>query len=385
MIGLHPFRSVPWRYLRKLLAEIGGLLALLLLAVEALYLADKTITHLLLDALNNQLGLGFLLETLALAVPEILGIGLPLAVVIAVYLALLRRREAGDLVVLSAAGLSPVLLPVLCLGLGLPVIMASGALSGFVEPLAAHKLRERLLEGQYEALRSGELLPGQFRELGTSTYYRRPAAEGAGEALADIFVHDQPGPDREQTITATGLQLQFDAVTGVAGLNLTNPRIIGFVQNDEGQHVPSQRVDTAAMTFGPVMLERVAAGPRHQSTDTMTLPELISAWQAGENPAGQVATERMISVALAFLAPFFAGLALVVSRGRMVWLALPLALGAVLAGGLARATLAGAIVPLGLWGAVSLLGGGVALLALVFGVVMARGLPGSIAPMRRSM
>ena len=373
---------VPRRYMRNLLAEMAGMLALMLLAVEALYLADKTITHLLLDALRNQLGFGFLAETLALAVPEILGTGLPLALVIAVYLVLLRRREAGDLVILSAAGLSPALIPMLCLGLAMPAMVVSGALSGFAEPLAAHRLRERLVEAQFEALRSGELLSGQFMELGTSTYYRRPIAENGAFGAADIFVHNQPSADREQTISASALRLEFDLASDAASLQLTQPRIIGFTMGADGTHAPSMRMASQAVTFGPVLLERPKVRPRAQSIQTMTLPELVAAWQAGQRAAGQAATAQMIGMAVAFLAPFFAGLALVASRGRKVWLALPLALGTVLAGGMAQAGLASLIAPLAVWSTLWLLSGGVAVLALVFGVIIFRCLPASIAPMR---
>lgn len=381
MTTLPLFPSVPWRYLRNLLAEVGGLLALLLIVVEALYLADKTITHLLLDALSNQLGLSFLLETLALAMPEILGIGLPLALVIAIYLVLLRRREAGALVVLSAAGLTPGLLPAFCLGLGLPVMIATVALSGLVEPLAAHRLRERLLEGQFEALGNGQLIPGQFVELGAGTYYRHPLSADGLDMGAKVFAHFQTSEDQEQIMTSMALRLQFDTSSGAASLHLTDPHITGFSLADDGTRVYFQRIDTQAMSFGPISLERSVLGPRDQSTDTMTLPELLTAWHAEQEPAARAATEQMIGVAVAFLAPFLAGLALVASRGRMVWLALPFALGAVLAGGLTRAALAGQIVPLGLWGVIWLLSGGAALLALLFSIAMIRSLPASVAPM----
>jgi lipopolysaccharide export LptBFGC system permease protein LptF len=385
MTRLPLFRSVPSRYLRNLLAEVGGLLVLILLAVEALYLADKTITHLFMDVLSNQLGLLFLLETLALAVPEIMGIGLPLALVIAVYMVLLRRRESGALVILSAAGLAPLVMPVFCLGLGLPAMMATGAVSGFAEPLAAHRLRERLLEGKFEVLRHGQLVPGQFLELSTGTYYRRPLTEDGTDLGADIFVFNQTSTDQEQIITATTVRLLFDTPSGAAVVHLTDPLLVGFSLRDDGTRVLSQRVSTAAMNYGPVLLERSTFGPRDELTRTMTLPELITAWQAGREAAGQAATEQMIGMAVAFLAPFFAGLALVASRGRMVWVALPFALGAVLAGGLTQAVLAGPIVLLGLWGAIWLLSGGTALLALVFAIAMMRGLPASIVPMRREL
>ncbi|MCL4675286.1 MAG: LptF/LptG family permease, partial [Pararhodobacter sp.] len=169
---------VPRRYLRALSVEVAGQMALMLLAVEALYLSDKMVTHLLFDALRNQLGVGFLIETLVLAAPEILSVGFPVAVVIAVYLALLRRREAGDFVILAAAGVAPRALIGFCLVMGLLALTVAGGLRGFVEPLAARHLATRLVEGRFEAVRQGQLTAGQFLTIDAATFYQQPAAAG---------------------------------------------------------------------------------------------------------------------------------------------------------------------------------------------------------------
>ena len=367
---------LPRRYLRVLGYEVIGQMALMLLAVEALYLSDKMVTHLLFDTLRNQLGLGFLAQTLVLASPEILSVGLPLAVVIAVYLALLRRREAGDLVILAAAGVPPRALIGFCLLLGLVAMTLAGGLRGFVEPLAARHLTQRLIEAQFEAVRQGQLIEGRFLSIGSTTFYQQPQDRDGARS----FVFLRPNPDQEQVLTAARTRLILDTGAASGALDLEGARIIQFSRTEGQTRTAGLQIAVERMRLGPVRIDLPGAPGPGETLRTATLPEVVRDWFGGNAPAGQVALERVLGMALALTAPLIAGLALAATRGPLRLAALPVALGAVLGGGLALspgAALLGGLPP----GAAlaSVAGLALALVALA-SALMARLLPGSVLP-----
>jgi lipopolysaccharide export LptBFGC system permease protein LptF len=371
----------PWRYLLALGREILGQMALMLVAVEALYLSDKMVTHLLFDTLRNQLGIRFLVETLVLAAPEILSVGFPVAVVIAVYLTLLRRREAGDFVILAGAGVPPRALVGLCLGLGVVAMTVAGGLRGFLEPLAARELAQRLVEGRFEAVQRGRLTDGQFLTIGTTTFYQQPQEDGR-DAGARSFVYLAPTQTEEQVITAAQTRLTYSEAETTGLLELDNARIILFTRGEGQSRSVSVQIGVGHMQVGPIPLDLPDFGAMRRLTRTATLPELVAHWLDGESAAGRAALERGLGMALALVAPLLAGLAVAATRGRWRLAALPAALGAVLGGGLAVAPGAALLVTLtpamaGFW-----LAAVTALALAAVALVTARLIPGSVLPQR---
>ncbi len=371
--------GTPWLYLRSIMVEVMQLMALILIAVVALYLSDKAITHLLFDALRYQTGILFLLETLGLAIPEILSIGFPLAVTIAVYLVLLRRREAGEFVTLSGVGLGPSALVALCFWLGVVACLVALVFRGYVEPVAAQRLSVRLVEGRTEFLQTGRLVEGQFVTVSGATYYHRPQRETA--TGAPVFVFYQPDTETEQIITAerVRLVLQHDGISD--HLALDQPQIIGFTRGLGQNRFETLNVAVARMQLRPVPGLVPGLAPANPRPNAITLPELVTRWRAGSDRAGKETLERTLGVVLAFLAPFLAGLALAASRGRWMMVPLPAALGTVLGAGLVIEPLSGLLVTQGLM-AVMIVGFLATVLAsaLAFGTV--RLVPESLLPQR---
>jgi hypothetical protein len=386
--------GLPRRYLVSFAVEVVRQMALMLLAVEALYLSDKMVTHLLFDALRNQLGVGFLVETLVLAAPEILSVGFPIAVVIAVYFALLRRREAGDFVILAGAGVAPRALVGFCLGLGLLALTLAGGLRGFIEPLAARQLATRLIEGRFEAVQQGQLTAGQFLTIGTTTFYQQPrtdggpesgdAGEDAGEDAggARTFVFLAPSPDEEQVVTAARSRLNYTMGDEIGSLDLDGARVIAFTRGEGQERTPSVQIGVEHLRVGGVPIALPDAVARGGVTRGAMLPELVIRWLEGETDAGRATLERLLGMALAFVAPLLAGLGLVATRGRMRLGALPAAQGVVLGGGLGVAPAAEFLVGLGPAPAMAIALAATLAVALTVALVMGRLLPGSILPQR---
>jgi lipopolysaccharide export system permease protein len=356
-------------------------MALMLLAVEALYISDKMVTHLLFDALRNQLGVSYLLETLILAAPEILSVGFPVSVVLAVYLTLLRRREAGDFVILASAGVAPRVLIGFCMGLGILALIVAGGLRGFVEPVAAQHLAQRLIEGRSEAVRQGTLTAGQFLTTGTTTFYQQPRT-AENDTGARTFVYLAPAPGQEQVVTAARMRLIYESGDDSGALELDGARIILFVRAEGQTRNIGAQIAVENMRLGPVPIEVPEAASFVAPTRMTTLPDLMSRWQGGDSEAGRAALERILGMALAFVAPLLAGLGLAATRGRMRLAALPAALGAVLGGGLAVPPLAGVLVGLGLAPALAAAAALPLIVALIATLIAARLLPGSVLPQR---
>lgn len=367
---------LPWRYLRSLLRELVLTIALMLLAVEALYLSDKLITHLLYDMLRNALGAGFLLETMLLAVPEIMSVGFPLAALIAIYLVLLRRRDAGDLVILAGGGVGPGVLVVLCLGLGGVTAATSIALRFHLEPLSARYLAQRLTEARFDAVRSGRLTEGQFLTLGSMTFYRHPQADPTGGSVFAFLAQDG---GIEQVVTAASLRLDYDPGGSSGALALESPLIVEFSRGEGQQRNQTIRVSLGTLQISPMALnlDEIALPPVRPNH--ATLRDLLRDWQQPQTPALHEMIRRVLGVAVAFLAPLLAGVALVATRGGLVFVALPLAMAVVLGGTLIQTPLAGILVALGP-AAVWVVSGSAALLALGLGLVIWRLTPGCLLP-----
>lgn len=373
--------GVPTRYLISFAADVVVHMALMLLAVEALYLSDKMVTHLLFDALRNQLGVGFLVETLVLAAPEVLAVGFPIAVVIAVYFALLRRREAGDLVILAGAGVAPRALIGSCLGLGLLALTLAGGLRGFVEPLAARELAARLIEGRFEAVRQGNLTAGQFLTIGSTTFYQQPGDDdGPDQALT--FVYLTPTPGQEQVVTAAHTRMDYTTGADTAALELDGARIVIFTRTEGQARSASMEIAVEHLRVGSVPVDLPDAASPGSTTRTATLPQLVDRWLRGETAAGRTALERLLSMALAFVAPLLAGIGLAATRGRLRLAALPVALAAVLGGGLGVAPGAAILVGLGPGPATLIAAAATLAVTSMAALLLGRLLPASILPQR---
>lgn len=376
------FIGFPRRYLWALTLEMGALMGLMLLGVEALYLSDRIITKLLYEVIRDHLGMAFLIETLVLAVPEILAVGFPLAVVIAVYITLLRRRDAGDFVILSGAGLGPLALVFTLGGLGLVLLALWGPFRAYVEPMAARALSIRLDEGRFEAVQRGTLIDGQFLQLGAATFFKHPPAAGNPTDSGAIFVYLTPTEANEQVATASTVLVHYTPGAPTATMDLTEAQVLGLRRTEGQTRLQTHwlAVDHMRLTAVPMEitdLTEVLAQPR-----AATLPQLMQRWRRGEAAAGQAALERLLGIGLAALAPLMAGLALAMTRERMTLLALPGGLGVVLGAGLAITPVARVLLLLGPVGAP--IAAGLCFLASGFGIaaLLFRQIPGAILPQR---
>jgi len=152
----HP--TLPRLYSRTLLKQVLLQTALLLLLIEAIFLAEKF--NEVLDAAIRR-GASFLdiLILIAFRSPEIFDLALPLALLIALYRVALQSRELGEFLTISGLGIGVVQYLRLAIGLGFIAMLVSLFISGFVDPLARFEQRRFHFDLQYNTTQ-GTFRPG---------------------------------------------------------------------------------------------------------------------------------------------------------------------------------------------------------------------------------
>jgi lipopolysaccharide export LptBFGC system permease protein LptF len=352
-------------YQRSLLRDMSRFLLLFLVGIEAIYLSDKLLTDLLLAAMNYGHGAGFLLRSTALATPEILLLGLPLALTMTVFLVLLQRRETGDFVALAQIGFAPRTVIGLSLGLGGLGCAAALAIGGVLAPLAEYRLGLMLHQARYAVLTSGN--PGIRNVInldGATILYHRLAPDDA--VSARVFLHLPIGAGAFRVITARDSQVRFDTPDDDGVLGLTGAQVTGFSTTEPPGLRRDMAVSTGRMVYHTDIFAVPQFQPRESAASTLTLPELLAPPAGLERPAQEAALQIILAAMLAFLSPLVAATAMGLTRRALVPLAGPVGVGLVLAGGFAIAPAADWLVRFGLWESIGLaLAGGIALASLL--------------------
>ncbi len=319
----------PRIYLHSVLRQIGALLLLVVIGIEALFISDKILTNLLFVALENGLGPGFLARSSLLALPEILFLGLPLGVAIAVYVVLLQRREAGDFVILAQVGLSPVQIVTLCVALGAISFLLAMASSGFIRPHAEHQLHKSLHEARYVAFATGQTGARNVIQLNETTFvfHQTPGKD----TDVRVFIHRPAADGEEQVVTARDSRVLFRTEQTDGIVTLSDAEIHDFLVGDQIEM--QRKILSGAVNFSAETLIIPAFRDRLSHLPSMTLTELLGP-QGRDSPAAREAVLRILMAAVvAFLAPALAALAMALTRGAFVLLAGPGAVAAIFAAG----------------------------------------------------
>lgn len=358
-------------YRRSLLQDMTRFLVLFLVGIEAIYLSDKLLTDLLLAAVNYGNSMGFLLRCTVLAIPEILGLGLPLALAVSVFVVLLQRRETGDFVTLAQVGFAPSTMIGLSLGLGGLGFVAALVIGGVVAPLAEYRLGLTLHQAQYEVLSTGD--PGIRNVLnfdGATAVYHRNVPNT--ETSARILLYIPGGAGEMQVITAHSSQLRFDMQDGGGALFLTGARITDF--NKQGSLPLSHNLNAnvSHMVYSASGLAIPPYHPRDTVVSTLTLNELLALPPQLGVRAQEAALRIVLAAVLAMLSPLVAATAMGLTRNALVPVAGPVGAGLLLAGGFAISEVSLWLTRFSLWESIGLALGGGVVVAVHLSLVMAR-------------
>jgi len=246
-------------------------------------------------------------KMLANLLPEYLGLGIPIGLMLGILLAFRRLATSSELDVLRGVGMSYARLLRVPYYYTIALAAANLAIVGFVQPYARYAY-----EGLRFELRSGALgasiKVGEFTNLGDKMTLRIEQSLDEGRRLNGIFVHATPRAGQSVSVSAASGQFLRTDDPDVIIFRLTNGTL---VHDAPGYRTP--RVLTFTSHDLPIDLPRFEAfRPRGERNIERNLIELA---RLGKDPA---ATEevrdtsrsafhfRLAEVATMFLLPLLA-------------------------------------------------------------------------------
>jgi len=243
---------------------------------------------------------------LANLLPEYLGLGIPIGLMLGILLAFRRLATSSELDVMRAVGMSYNRLLRVPLMYTVALAAANLAIVGYVQPIARYAY-----EGLRFELRTGALgasiKVGEFTHLGDRMTLRIEQSRDKGRELSGIFVQAKtPGGDAVGVTARAGQFLATD-----------DPNVIIFRLTDgtlvhNRANFPTPRVLTFSNHDLPINLPRFEnfrqRGGRNME---FTLPELARLGHAAATPEQRASSRaefhfRLAEVASMFLLPFLA-------------------------------------------------------------------------------
>ena len=214
------FRQALWPLLVAL-ASLGGL-ALLTQSLSTLELI-----------VQNRQGAGTFFRITVLALPQLVSIILPMAVLLAALYALNRLNTDSELVVARATGINPWQIASPVLRLALLAAVAHLLINLFVQPQAFREMRAALLDVRMD-MASQMITPGEFTSpaSGLTLYAQDILSDGT---LLNMVIHDARDAEEPPTL--------YVAKTG------TVERVGGFARLTLRDGSIQQRVDPGALDY----------------------------------------------------------------------------------------------------------------------------------------
>jgi lipopolysaccharide export system permease protein len=341
--------SISRSYAIWITGQISLRLLLFVFLLECLFLSEH-----FLDILRDFAGeigsVADLLFLVALSAPEV-QFALPVTVLVAVYLVVLKCRESRELIALAGTGFGGRQIIALAFAWGIAAQLASLLITGVVLPYSRFAFRSDLYVFRNDAIRSGGAT-ARFYAFPGYTVFKWPGARQADKAALFIYQQREDGTDRAISVDdanvmgssrVNALDLQFNDIVAIdlPGVSVARPLkpappSRADANNCEGCIKASgsiMRAENYAQTFSLEQLWRLE--PRGTTAGEWTTAELlaISAAPPGALPDAAQRSELMDRLARSLMclsAPFIALLAVAFTNRLTQPFALAFACGAVL-------------------------------------------------------
>lgn len=300
------------RYMLRLL--IWPMIGCLSVTVIALLL-ERVLR--LLDALSQSSArFGYVTELAANLAPHYLGLALPVAFFVALFIVITKLSDGSEIDALLASGLSlsRIAIPFLCVGVLLSLF--SVGLFGYSQPYSRYAYRAVMHEA-VNAGWNGRLSGGAFVE-DDDLLMTADSADPAGQSLTRVFIRRLDDKGREEVITAAAADLSADQTAGKVTLLLKRGQRIAA--NAEGGYriLAFDQLTTETPLAGAAALLRNRGGDERE----LTLNELAAQAASGKSilPKATLLAELYGRLARAAFLPFLPLLAfplgLAAKRGR---------------------------------------------------------------------
>ena len=290
------------RYMARLIAL--PLLGNLVVAAMLLIL-DRI--RILLEFVATQGGpVSVVWRMLANLLPEYLGLGIPIGLLLGILLTFRRLATSSELDVMRGVGMSYARLLRVPYMYAVVLAAANLAIVGYVQPKARFYYEQLRFELRTGAL-GASIKVGEFTQFGGKMTLRIEESHDGGRQLNGIFVHQQSTPDKWVSVTAKSGEFLATDDPNTIIFRLTQGTL---VHNDPTFRTP--RVLTFTSHDLPIPLPKYesfrARGGRNIER---TLPELARLGHAGESRTerNQSRAEfhfRLAEVASMFLLPLLA-------------------------------------------------------------------------------
>ena len=283
------------------------------LSVTLVALLLERVLRLLQQLANSSNRFGFVTELAFNLVPHYLGLTLPIAFFIALFVVITRLNENSEIDALLASGvsLSRIAAPYVCLGAALLVV--SLALFGFAQPYSRYGYRAVLNAAQSRGW-NGVIQPEAFFSPDETLTMTADSADPTGENLRGVFIRRIAPNGREEVTTAGTATLERNASGRSVTLALKNGQQLSAAPDGAPRLLAFEGFAMQIPINGFTKLLRPRGGDERE----MTLTELAT--QASQ-PNPIVPKQTLIGELLARLARSF-------SLPLLPLLALPLGLAA---------------------------------------------------------
>ncbi|HLZ83285.1 MAG TPA: LptF/LptG family permease [Caulobacteraceae bacterium] len=316
-VGAPGAYTSPWRpsildgyILRMLAAPAAAVLGVTLVA----FLLDQTL-HLINQLASNGARLDYLFGLVTNLVPYELGLALPAAFFVSMFIVIARLDEESEIDALLSGGVSfeRIVAPLVFAGLVLGVV--SLLLVGYLQPYSRFGYRA-MLNAATDAGWTARLDPQMFINAGPDFTISADEADATGRRLKGVFIRRK---------TATG-ETVVTATEGV--LSLRRDQKTTDLRLDGGMILSDATPGTARLLrFGDFVDHEIVAGsetlrPRGGDEEELTLPELLSEARSPESliPKRVLQAELYSRLARSFAIPLLPllalPLALAAKRGR---------------------------------------------------------------------
>ena len=316
-VGAPGAYTSPWRpaildgyILRMLAAPAAAVLGVTLVA----FLLDQTL-HLINQLASNGARLDYLFGLVTNLVPYELGLALPAAFFVSMFIVIARLDEESEIDALLSGGVSfeRIVAPLVFAGLVLGVV--SLLLVGYLQPYSRFGYRA-LLNAATDAGWTARLDPQMFINAGPDFTISADEADATGRRLKGVFIRRKTTTG-ETVVTATEGVLSLRRDQKTTDLRLDG----GMILSDAGAGA------ARLLRFGDFVDHEQVAGsetlrPRGGDEEELTLPELLSEARSSESliPKRVLQAELYARLARSFAIPLLPllalPLALAAKRGR---------------------------------------------------------------------
>lgn len=375
----HRARRFPSQQARRIVRDVSLQVALVLLLIESIFVAEQLISGLLEEVLKIRASLVTTLAMMAAMLPQVFELALPTAILIAVYRVALGLREDREFLMLSSLGIPPHGLIRLVIRIGIVAQIASLLVGGIVDPLSRYAYRLLMFSAQYNALTGGVVTTSRLFETQAGTVVVAPRADGA--ATPRLFVRQPTEEGGERIVVANGTRLVGPDMNGRVALHLYDFAVDDFPPPLPGSAVlgggrlpvaPTSSLRGTSTQQSMVLDDVVPFDPRGRNTAELMLPELLLS-AAGEPDHRLELAKRIGRSLLCLIAPLIALLALSFTSRLNQAFILPLACAGLMATEIVGTSVLSGLVWLGLMPLLAIvLGGGVAIGMLLVAAVALR-------------